>query len=117
MKVIIAGTRHIHDYLVVAHAVSKSGWRNEITQVVSGKARGVDACGIQWAVFAGVPVRAFPPDWATYGKSAGPIRNEAMAEYADALILVWNGKSGGSADMLRRAKAHGLKIYEHVVSE
>lgn len=117
MKVIIAGSRHIHDYLVVAHAVAKSGWRDEITQVVSGKARGVDTCGIHWAVLKDIPVRAFPADWDTYGNAAGPIRNEQMAEYADALILIWDGKSKGSAGMKRLAKARGLRIFEHIVTE
>lgn len=115
MKTIIAGSRTIKEFLHVGYALVKCGWRHEITEVVCGMSRGVDTLGRHWAENTGVAIKDFPADWSTYGKAAGPIRNEAMAEYADALILVWNGMSGGSADMLRRAKAHGLKIYEHVV--
>lgn len=88
-----------------------------ITEVVSGKARGVDKCGERWADRNGIPVKDFPADWAKHGNSAGPIRNEAMAEYADALIVIplvaedptYNSK--GSVDMMRRAIAHNLQVF------
>jgi hypothetical protein len=31
-----------------------------------------------------------------------------MARYADALVAVWDGQSGGTSDMIRRAKVHLL---------
>ncbi len=34
-----------------------------------------------------------------------------MACYADALVAVWDGRSRGTGDMIRRAKAHGLKVH------
>jgi hypothetical protein len=34
-----------------------------------------------------------------------------MANYADALVLIWNGSSKGSADMLRKATEKGLPCY------
>ncbi len=36
-----------------------------------------------------------------------------MAEYADKLILIWDGSSNGSKHMKKQAKKHNLKIYEH----
>jgi hypothetical protein len=38
-----------------------------------------------------------------------------MAEYADALILVWDGKSRGSASMKREMEKLGKPIYEVIV--
>lgn len=35
-----------------------------------------------------------------------------MAEYAEALILVWNGESPGSANMLKEAISRGLVVFE-----
>ncbi len=35
----------------------------------------------------------FAADWNKYGKKAGPVRNRKMADYAEALIAVWDGKS------------------------
>ena len=42
---------------------------------------------------------------------AGKIRNQAMADAADALVALWDGNSGGTADMIRRARAAGLKVF------
>lgn len=54
-------------------------------------------------------------DWKRDGKAAGPIRNRAMAEYADALILVWDGSSRGSGNMLGEARRHDLRVFERTV--
>jgi hypothetical protein len=114
MKVIIAGSRTITDYQLVEDAVSESGLK--ITEVVSGRAQGVDTLGEVWAARHSVPVKPFPADWNTHGKSAGPIRNRQMAEYADALILIWDGKSRGSFNMLQTARSCGLKIRNNEVA-
>lgn len=113
MKVIIAGSRTITDYQAVREAIESSGFR--IREVVSGHAKGVDTLGEFWAYSQHIPLMQFPAEWEKYGNMAGPIRNREMAEYADALILVWDGKSHGSANMLKTAKEHGLKIYEKVI--
>ena len=47
-----------------------------------------------------IPVKLFPANWSKYGKSAGPIRNGAMANYADGLIVIWDKKSSGTLNML-----------------
>lgn len=77
------------------------GW--EITEVVWGKAHGVDAAGKRWADKNGIPVKPFPADWGQYGKKAGYLRNGEMALYADALIAIHNG-SPGTAHMIQFAR-------------
>lgn len=109
MKTIIAGSRDITDHELVARVVKDSGF--EITEVVTGCARGVDLLGSQWAAQNKIPWKAFPADWSKYPKAAGPIRNRQMAEYADALICIHHN-TPGSLNMLALAKARGLKIYE-----
>lgn len=113
MKVIIAGSRTITDLAIVKKAVKDSGF--EITEVVCGQAKGVDTLGFQYAFDNNIPIKTFPADWETHGKAAGPIRNMQMAKYADALILVWDGKSRGSDNMKRVGGSMLLKIYEVVV--
>lgn len=115
MKTIIAGSRTIVDSPYVEQAVLECGWINEITEVVCGGARGIDESGRVWAENIGIPVKYFYADWNTFGRAAGPIRNQEMAEYADALILIWDGESSGSKDMFKRAKICGLKIYEKII--
>jgi hypothetical protein len=115
MKVIIAGSRGIEDVNVDA-AVTASGFRGSIDEVVSGGAMGVNRAGEDWAVLSHIPVKVFPADWATFGKSADVKRNEQMVEHADALVLIWNGKSTGVRSLRDAALRHGLKVYVHTVS-
>jgi hypothetical protein len=110
VKTIIAGGRNIIDRQWVDLAVEQSQF--EITEVVSGTARGADTLGEEWAARNNVPVKRFPAEWDRLGKSAGYKRNQTMATYAEALILVWDGDSKGSGHMLAIAKALNLKVYE-----
>lgn len=124
MKTIIAGSR-LPDYrkfpgvwadarAAIESAAQVCGW--EITEVVSGTCHGIDKLGEEWAGKNGVHVEPFPAMWKVHGKSAGPIRNGEMARYADALILVWDGRSRGSASMKRLAQQEGLRIHESIIT-
>lgn len=88
---------------------------DQITEVVSGKARGVDTLGELWAKHVGISVKPFPADWKRYGKAAGPIRNEEMAKYADACIAIMRPNSRGTLDMVKRAKKKGLQLFVSVI--
>ena len=112
MKVVIAGGRDFKNYpaldmalqpILVAH-----GWKIEI---VSGKARGADTLGEQFAEQEGLTVKEFPADWETNGRSAGPIRNAEMADYADILISFWDSKSKGTKSMIDLALKKGLEVH------
>jgi hypothetical protein len=113
MRVIIAGSRSLTDYNLVKSAVQVS--RFHISEVVCGGAAGIDTLGRLWGDRRGILVKSFPAKWQTHGRAAGHIRNDAMAKYADALILIWDGRSKGSASMLRAAKKYKLKIFEVIV--
>lgn len=75
----------------------------------------VDTLGEQLASEFGFPVIRFPADWDTYGRRAGHIRNRLMAEYADALIALWDVYSTGTRNMIDTARLLGLTIYIHIV--
>ena len=109
MHTIIAGGRDITDIDLLNRAIRESGF--VITEVVSGGSSGVDSLGEQWALANDIPVKQFIPAWEFYGRSAGPKRNQVMADYADALIAIWDGESRGTADMIRKAQKAGLKFY------
>jgi hypothetical protein len=113
MRVIIAGCRDIYDYNEVLNAVVDSNFN--IQAVVSGGAPGVDALGEKYAVAADVPLHIYMANWAEHGRAAGPIRNRKMAENADALIAVWDGKSRGTKNMIETAQKKGLLVYVHMV--
>ena len=113
MKVIIAGSRTITDFFVVQKAIEKSVLN--ITEVVSGCAKGVDKLGEMWADQNNIPVKRFPAKWEVYGKKAGSIRNREMSEYGDALIACWNLESPGTQDMITKMRELGKFVYVHIV--
>lgn len=116
MKVIIAGSRDIIDYELVVKGIKDSCFR--ITEVVSGGYyRGADALGERWARENCLGIALFSAEWDVHGRAAGPIRNEKMAKYADALIAFHHNNSRGTADMIRRAYKYKLKVYVVNVDE
>jgi len=109
MKVVIAGDRDVTDRDLVWSIIDQSPF--EITEVVCGKARGVDTLGEEWAEAHGIPVKPFPYIRGV-GKAGGPMRNKQMADYADALIAIWiRSKSKGTKDMITQAFKGGLHMY------
>jgi hypothetical protein len=109
MITIIAGGRDIHDYELLLDAIEEAPF--DITTVVSGGAKGVDAMGERFAEDMNLSLKIFNADWQTHGRAAGPIRNRKMAENAEALIALWDGKSRGTKNMIETATKHGLLVY------
>lgn len=108
MRTIIAGSRGL-GLSHVQVAMCLCGWVP--SEVVSGGARGVDYAGEIWAKANGIPVKVFPADWDKYGRGAGYRRNTQMAEYAEALVAVWDSESRGTHHMITVAKNAGLRVY------
>lgn len=110
MNLLIAGSRDL-GWLQAAYFATFDHARHilarPVTLVISGGARGVDKAAEQWAETRGFPFQEYPANWDRYGKSAGYVRNKVMVESCDAAIIVWDGKSRGTAstlDLLEDAK-------------
>lgn len=126
MKLIIAGSRHFKE--LTTTLVDELLWafmlHDKVTEVVSGGAAGVDRLGEQWAEWVKknytnrnkIALSVFNANWNEYGKAAGPIRNQEMAQYADALLLIWDGKSLGSQNMKLEMMRLGKPVFEVVLS-
>ncbi len=119
MKLIIAGSRHldlaacqVYDGLATFLLLPEN-----VKEVCCGECRGPDMIGKYWAEENGIKVQEFPADWDRHGKAAGPIRNREMAEYADALILFWDGKSAGSSNMKLEMQKRKKPVYEVIFNE
>lgn len=115
MKVIIAGSRDVNSPGAVGRAILSAPFH--ITEIVSGNARGVDTLAENYAGRKGIPTKLFPADWDKYGKPAGAIRNAQMAEYADALIAVWDGKSKGTRMMIEMMNKANKPVVLYLVKE
>jgi len=104
MKCIVAGSRDFSDRKITFEKLDYLVKEHNITEIVSGTAKGADTMGEQYAEENNIPVKEFPADWNQYGKGAGHIRNGQMAEYSDMAVIFWDGVSRGTKDMISKMK-------------
>jgi len=98
----VCGSRTITDEKYVFDCITNSKYK--ITEIVSGRANGVDQIGENYAQNNSIPVRVFLPDWKRNGTPAGIIRDKEMVNYCDAVIAVWDGSSKGTKFTIDYAK-------------
>ena len=125
MKVIVAGSRTCNHQPTVERAIGQAfnKWMSDVEdwqkwyrpEIVSGGAHGVDFCGEAYAKKQGLKLTVIPALWDKYGKKAGILRNITMAEYADALIAVWDGKSRGTEHMIKTMEGMDKPVYVYRV--
>jgi hypothetical protein len=83
-----------------------------ITAIIKGGAAGTDRLARHFARLRDVTVETFPAQWATHRLAAGPIRNKRMlVEGKPDLVVAFPG-GPGAADMVRQARAAGVKVIE-----
>jgi hypothetical protein len=110
MRTIIAGSRDADLTMTRLDEIIKmAGF--PVTEVVSGGSGNIDLLGEKWALAHKIPVSRFTAAWQAYGLSAGPRRNRQMAEYADALIAIWDGESKGTFNMIKEATKRDLSVF------
>lgn len=125
MKLIIAGSRDLNvstnllKYCIIHFLDFKT-----IKEIVTGGATGVDFSGKMLckdetldaiAMTLKGKNKEFLADWDTHGKAAGPIRNKQMADYGDALLLIWDGESRGSKNMKETMLKLDKPVYEVIL--
>lgn len=84
--------------------------------IVEGGAYGVDALAKLYALQNEIPYTEVKADWDKYGRSAGPRRNQKMAEMSDYCIVFFKG-SRGSASMIAEALKKNVPVYVISISE
>ncbi len=114
-----------HGFLKSLISMIQEVSNQSFTEIVSGGASGIDAsakaltldyCATDYMAKKLLgKYREFTANWIEHGKAAGPIRNRQMAEYADVLLLIWDGKSKGSANMKKEMQKLKKPIYEVIL--
>ena len=103
-RVVVAGSRDFDNYALLSSELDKYlAGKTNIT-IVSGAARGADQLGERYAEDHNLRVDRFPAEWDKFHKSAGPIRNNKMAETADAVIVFWDSHSPGTRNLIECAR-------------
>lgn len=75
-----------------------------VTEIVSGGARGVDTCARAYAKKNNLLLREFYPDYDRYGHGAPLRRNLQIIEYADEVLAFWDGTSHGTLFVINHCK-------------
>ena len=109
MKIIVAGSRSFDCYWLLESKLDFYIGSHQPAQIISGTARGADQLGEKYAENRGLSIERFPADWDTHGKRAGYIRNEQMARYATHAVIFWDGRSKGTASMIKLCTTYSLK--------
>lgn len=107
MIVAVIGSRNFSDYNLLESTLISMP---KITQIISGGAKGADSLAATYAVQHQLPLVIFKPDWKTYGKGAGIVRNRQIMEVAEMVVAFWDGTSKGTANSLKLAKSNDIPI-------
>ena len=106
-RIVVCGCRDFSDYQLLSKEIDsylKNISSNYFITIVSGGANGADKLGERYARERGLKVEVHAALWEQFGKSAGVIRNQEMADISDAVIAFWDGESRGTKNMIECAK-------------
>ena len=112
MIVLVCGGRDYGDITKLNQVLDALHIKTPITCVVNGGARGADRYATWWADEKDIAVRVYPADWDKYGEGAGPVRNQQMLDSEKIELVVAFPGGKGTADMVRRSKIAGLKVFQ-----
>ena len=121
MRILVCGGRDYTNWVLLNRTLHHAIYDGDHTDyskqvIISGMAKGADTLAVQFADINNIPVLKFPADWDKYGKRAGPIRNQQMIDEGKPdLVVAFYGsrvEGSGTADMVRRAKKHGIEVIE-----
>ncbi len=104
MKILIAGSRSIKYYDFSQYVPE------DVELIITGGAGGIDALAEKYADKHKISKLILRPDYARYGKGAPLIRNKKMVDFADTVIIVWDGKSRGTKFTLEYAREKGKPV-------
>lgn len=104
MKVAIVGSRNLTNIMLEQYL------SEDVEEIVSGGAVGVDACAAAYAKSKGIKLTEFLPQYERYGRAAPIIRNKKIVDYADKLIVFWNGSSKGTLSVIQYAQKNGKPL-------
>jgi YspA, cpYpsA-related SLOG family len=112
MKVIVCGGRNFRDWAMLKEALDTLNATTSFDCVITGAAPGADTLADTWARSKGIRVERYYALWKTYGKAAGPIRNQKMLddEHPDLVVAFPGGV--GTADMVCKATAANITVQQ-----
>ena len=81
-----------------------------ITEIISGGARGIDKMAEKLASESNIKLTVFEANWKEHGRKAGPIRNQLIVDNSDILIAFPVGDSIGTRDTIKKAYKKDIRV-------
>ena len=97
MKIAIVGSRNLCDCDICEYVRGAD-------EIVSGGAKGVDSCAAEYARAHGLKLTEFLPEYDIYGRGAPIVRNKKIVDYADRIVVFWDGSSKGTLSVIKYAE-------------
>ena len=104
MKLLIVGSRSITDFDLSPYISV------DVDTVISGGANGIDNLAEQYADLHRLSKYILRPQYNLYGRAAPLKRNEQMVDIADAVLVIWDGRSKGTQYTLKYTKKKNKPI-------
>jgi hypothetical protein len=111
MRLLVCGGRRFRERSWLRDVLAGLHRQSPITLLINGNAPGADALALEWAAEEGVPTSMHAAAWDRYGAAAGPRRNAQMLLARPDIVVAFPG-GRGTADMVRRARAAGVRVIE-----
>lgn len=112
-KILCCGGRKYADAIRVNEVLSACLDKHGKFFLIEGGATGADRLCREWARKRGLPVATVNADWDLYKLAAGPVRNGWLLELQPDGVIAFPGNVG-TADMMQKAKAAGINVWEVV---
>lgn len=110
-KLIVSGLRTCDRKETVFAEISKYiSEAGPFEEIISGGSTGVDTFARMYAEANQIKYKEFAPDWEADLNAAGFIRDTRMAEYGTHLLVLSNGISKESKNLISEAKGNNLVI-------
>ena len=104
MKLAVIGSRNLN-IVNLSEYLPRS-----VTEIVSGGARGIDTCAREYALANNIKLTEFLPQYEKYGRAAPLYRNLQIIDYADEVFAFWDGKSRGTAFVIKQCRIKNKKV-------
>ncbi len=90
---------------------------SNVTEIVSGGARGIDTCAKEYAIENHIKLTEFLPEYKKFGKVAPLKRNDLIIDYSDMIIAFWDGHSNGTKYVIENSKRKNKPIRIYLVNK
>ena len=110
MKLAVVGSRGIVN-IDLSYYIKEN-----VDEIVSGGASGIDSIAAKYAETYNIKFTEILPDYKRYGRGAPIVRNKQIADYADEVVAIWDGKSRGTAFIIDYCRRNNIKCTVHIIN-